>query len=85
MIQALSVPMLLDYMAIVMDKQALSDYDLIRIVTLPDVGGQPMLRVKNGVVLFSRQCYFGALSSFSAEKRKVRGYQRLNEARFLLP
>ena len=51
MIRALSAPMLFDYIAIVMDKQALSDYDFIMNVTLPDVGEQHMLRVKNGVVL----------------------------------
>ena len=51
MIKALSAPMLFDYMAIVMDKQALADVDFIMNVTLPDVGEQHMLRVKNGVVL----------------------------------
>ena len=51
MIKALSAPMLFDYMAIVMDKQALADYDFIMNVSLPDVGEQHMLRVKNGVIL----------------------------------
>ena len=51
MVKALSAPMLFDYMAIMMDKQALADYDFVMNVTLPDVGEQHMLRVKNGVVL----------------------------------
>ena len=40
-----------DYMAIVMDKQALADRDFTMNVILPDVGEQHMLRVKNGVLL----------------------------------
>ena len=51
MIKAFSAPMLFDYMAIVMDKQALADVDFVMNVTLPDVNEQHMLRVKNGVVL----------------------------------
>ena len=51
MIKALSAPMLFDYMAIVMDKQALADYDFIMNVSLPDVGEQQMLRGKNVVIL----------------------------------
>ena len=51
MVKALSAPMLFDYMAIMMDKQSLADYDFIMNVTLPDVGEQHMLRVKNGVLL----------------------------------
>ena len=51
MVKALSAPMLFDYMAIVMDKQVLADCDFIMNVTLPDVGEQHMLRVKNGVLL----------------------------------
>ena len=58
MIRALSAPMLFDYMAIVMDKQALADVDFVMNVTLPDVNEQHMLRVKNGVVLV----YANALS-----------------------
>ena len=58
MIKALSAPMLFDYMAIVMDKQALADVDFVMNVTLPDVNEQHMLRVKNGVVLV----YANALS-----------------------
>ena len=51
MVKALSAPMLFDYMAIVMDKQALADRDFTMNVILPDVGEQHMLRVKNGVLL----------------------------------
>lgn len=51
MVKALSAPTLFDYMAIMMDKQSLADYDFIMNVTLPDVGEQHMLRVKNGVLL----------------------------------
>lgn len=51
MIMELSAPMLFDYIGIVMDKQALADYDFTMNVTLPDVGEQHMLRIKNGVVL----------------------------------
>lgn len=51
LMRALPAPMLFDYMAIVMDKQAMAEYDFIMNVTLPDVGQQHMLRVKNGVVL----------------------------------
>ena len=50
-VKALSAPMLVDYMAIVMDKQALADRDFTMNVILPDVGEQHMLRVKNGVLL----------------------------------
>ena len=51
MVKALSAPMLFDYMAIVMDKQALADEDFTVNVTLPDVDERHMLRVKNGVLL----------------------------------
>lgn len=51
LMRALPAPMLFDYMAIVMDKQAMAEYDFVMNVTLPDVGQQHMLRVKNGVVL----------------------------------
>ncbi len=50
MVKALSTPMLFDYMAIVMDKQALADEDFTVNVTLPDAG-ERLLRVKNGVLL----------------------------------
>ena len=43
--------MLFDYMAIVMDKQALSAYDFTVNVTLTDLGEQHVLQVKNGVLL----------------------------------
>ena len=42
MIKALSAPMLFDYMAILMDKQALADVDFFKNVTLPDVSEQHM-------------------------------------------
>lgn len=51
LITELSAPMLFDYIAIVMDKQALADYDFTINVTLTDINEQHMLRVKNGVVL----------------------------------
>lgn len=51
MVKVLSAPMLFDYMAIVMDKQALADRDFTMNVILPDVGEQHMLRAKNGVLL----------------------------------
>lgn len=51
MVKVLSAPMLFDYMAIVMDKQALANEDFTVNVTLPDVGERHMLRVKNGVLL----------------------------------
>ena len=51
LMRALPAAMLFDYMAIVMDKQAMAEYDFIMNVTLPDVGQQHMLQVKNGVVL----------------------------------
>ena len=51
MVKVLSAPMLFDYMAIVMDKQALADRDFTMNVILPDVSEQHMLRVKNGVLL----------------------------------
>ena len=51
MIRALSAPMLFDYMAVVMDKKALAEYDFIMNVLLPDVGEKHTLRVKNGVIL----------------------------------
>ena len=47
----MTASMLFDYMGILLDKQAMADYDFIVNVTLPDVGEQYMLRVKNGVIL----------------------------------
>lgn len=43
--------MIFDYMAILMDKQALADQDFTMNVTLIDVGEQYVLHVKNGVLL----------------------------------
>ena len=47
----MTASMLFDYMGILLDKQALADYDFIVNVALPDVGEQYMLRIKNGVIL----------------------------------
>ena len=43
--------MFFDYMAIMMDKYALEDHDFTINVTLPDVGEQHVLHIKNGVLL----------------------------------
>ena len=43
--------MFFDYMAIMMDKYALEDHDFMINVTLPDVGEQHVLHIKNGVLL----------------------------------
>ena len=43
--------MIFDYMAILMDKQALADQNFTMNVTLTDVGEQHVLHVKNGVLL----------------------------------
>lgn len=51
LINGMSAPMIFDYMAVVMDKQALADYDFTMNVTLPDVGQTYALRMKNGVML----------------------------------
>lgn len=51
MIQEMTAPMLFDYMAILLDKQALAKYDFIMNVRLSDIGEQHMLRIKNGVIL----------------------------------
>ena len=40
-----------DYMGLLLDKQALADYDFTMNVNLPDVGEQHILRIKNGVLL----------------------------------
>lgn len=47
----MTAPMLFDYMGILLDKQAMSEYDITVNVTLPDVGERYMLRFKNGVLL----------------------------------
>ncbi|MGN1231588.1 MAG: alkyl sulfatase dimerization domain-containing protein, partial [Anaerotignum sp.] len=50
-VREMTAPMLFDYMAILLDKQAMAEYDFTMNVTLPDVGEQYMLRIKNGVLL----------------------------------
>lgn len=57
MTKELSALMLFDYMAIVMDKQAMAEYDFVMNVTLTDIEEQHMLRVKNGVVLIYENAY----------------------------
>lgn len=47
----MTASMMFDYMAILLDKQALAEYDFTMNVILPDVGEEHMLRVKNGVLL----------------------------------
>jgi alkyl sulfatase BDS1-like metallo-beta-lactamase superfamily hydrolase len=47
----MTAPMLFDYMAILLDKEALADKDFVMNVTLTDIQENYMLRVKNGVVL----------------------------------
>ncbi|MGN0586301.1 MAG: alkyl/aryl-sulfatase, partial [Oscillospiraceae bacterium] len=51
MIREMTAPMMFDYMAILLNKQALAEYDFTMNVTLPDVGEKYMLRIKNGVLL----------------------------------
>ena len=43
--------MIFDYMGIMLDKQAMAEYDFTIGVTLTDIKEQYMLRIKNGVVL----------------------------------
>ena len=47
----MTAPMMFDYMAILLDKQALADYDFTMNVVLSDINEQYMLHIKNGVVL----------------------------------
>lgn len=47
----MTAPMMFDYMAILLDKQALADYDFTMNVALSDINEQYMLHIKNGVVL----------------------------------
>ena len=47
----MSASMMFDYMGILLDKQALADYNFTMNVTLPDVKEQHMLRIKDGVLL----------------------------------
>ena len=49
-----TAPMIFDYMAIALNKEALQDADFVMNVTLPDVNEKHMLRVKNGVLLVFR-------------------------------
>ena len=51
MVREMTAPMMFDYMGILLDKQALEDYDFTVNVSLPDVSQQYMLQIKNGVVL----------------------------------
>ena len=51
MVREMTAPMMFDYMGILLDKQALADYDFTVNVSLPDVNQQYMLQIKNGVVL----------------------------------
>ena len=51
MVLEMTASMMFDYMGILLDQQALADHDFTMNVTLPDVGEQHMLRIKNGVVL----------------------------------
>ena len=51
MVREMTAPMMFDYMGILLDKQALADYDFTVNVSLPDVSQQYMLQIKNGVVL----------------------------------
>ena len=51
MVREMTASMMFDYMGILLDKQALEDYDFTVNVSLPDVSQQYMLQIKNGVVL----------------------------------
>ncbi|MBU5449141.1 alkyl/aryl-sulfatase [Acetivibrio sp. MSJd-27] len=51
MVLEMTASMMFDYMGILLDKQALADYDFTMNVNLPDVGEQHILRIKNGVLL----------------------------------
>ena len=48
----MTASMLFDYMAILLDKEAMADKDFVMNVTLPDVREEYMLRIRHGVVLF---------------------------------
>ena len=52
--------MFFDYMAIMMDKSALKDHDFTINVTLPDVGEQHVLHIKNGVLLVYENTRFAS-------------------------
>ena len=51
MVLEMTASMMFDYMGLLLDKQALADYDFTMNVNLPDVGEQHILRIKNGVLL----------------------------------
>lgn len=51
MILRMTAPMLFDYMAILMDKENMEQYNFKMNVILPDVGEKHMLQVKDGVLL----------------------------------
>lgn len=51
MIREMTAQMMFDYMAILLNKQALAEYDFTVNVTLTDTNEKYMLRIKNGVLL----------------------------------
>lgn len=59
MIREMTASMMFDYMGIMLDKQALADYDFLIHVTLTDLSQQFTLQIKNGVMLV----YPGVLSA----------------------
>lgn len=50
-VKNMTITMIFDYMGIMLDKQAMAEYDFTIGVTLTDIKEQYMLRIKNGVVL----------------------------------
>lgn len=48
----MTVPMTFDFMGIMLNKQAMEDYDFTINVNITDSGENHMVRVKNGVVLY---------------------------------
>ena len=51
MVLRMTAPMLFDYMAILMDKENMEQYNFKMNVILPDVGEKHMLQIKDGVLL----------------------------------
>ncbi len=51
MLREMTAAMMFDYMGIMLDKQAMAEYDFVINVALTDDAQQYMLRIKNGVVL----------------------------------
>ena len=51
MVMNMTAPMIFDLMGIRMDKESMKEYDCVINVTLPDVGENYVLRIKNGVIL----------------------------------